>query len=350
MYKHLVFFGTNTIFFFNFFLMSKVLMYCITSQLFTLRTFNDIIIHFKYGHREVIDRPSAIEYSHLKAGTIHQSAVQTWLLAVTLPLMIGHFIDRGDPVWHCYITLLEICRLIFLDSISQFEIVKLELLIEELCMEYTEKFFQSYKRDDPKSKLKCKIIPKMHHLVHYPRYIRLLGPLHSFRCMRFEAKHSYFKQLQRKIKNFIDPPYTLSIRHQQWQCHQFRSSKDRFLSSSIVISPFKVRLLGIYSFAGQVASLLHLSALDISVREYKWVNIGSNKFTVNETLIVCPLSFNEKSVQRSAFGLIANILAHNDKFVFVCQMYRTLRFDKHFQSLSKENLISSWLCSPHNYI
>ena len=38
----------------------------------------------------------------------------------------------------------------------------------------------------------------MHHLVHYPRYIRLLymfGPLLNFWAMRFEEKHAYFKKV-----------------------------------------------------------------------------------------------------------------------------------------------------------
>lgn len=200
-------------------------------------------MNFNYGHREVIDKPCTIDYSQLNKGKMNHSAVQIWLLAINLPLMIGNFIGESDPVWHCFTTLLQISRLIFLESISDFEIVKLGLLIEEFCVDYKVHFFQSYKRDDPKSKLKCSIIPKMHHLVHYPRFIKLLGPLHSFWCMRFEAKHSYFKQLQRKIKNFIDPPYTLFKRHQQWQCSQFRSAVEMLLQSPILTSPYKVRLL-----------------------------------------------------------------------------------------------------------
>lgn len=225
------------------FVISKVIMYCIKSKFFTLKTLNHIIENFNYGHREVIDKPCTIDYSQLNKGKMNHSAVQIWLLAINLPLMIGNFIGESDPVWHCFTTLLQISRLIFLESISDFEIVKLGLLIEEFCVDYKEHFFQSYKRDDPKSKLKCSIIPKMHHLVHYPRFIKLLGPLHSFWCMRFEAKHSYFKQLQRKIKNFIDPPYTLFKRHQQWQCNQFRSAVEMLLQSPILTSPYKVRLL-----------------------------------------------------------------------------------------------------------
>lgn len=37
--------------------------------------------------------------------------------------------------------------------------------------------------------------------------------------MRFEAKHSYFKHLAQSIGNFINIPYTLAMRHQQFQCY-----------------------------------------------------------------------------------------------------------------------------------
>lgn len=168
----------------------------------------------------------------------------------------------------------------------------------------------------------------MHHLVHYPRFIRLLGPFQSFWCMRFEAKHSYFKQLQRKIKNFIDPPYTPSMRHQQWQCNQFISTGDMFLPSPILVSPFKVKCLSNNYFAGQVACFFNFDKLDMSLCVYKWISIGSNKFKVNESVLACPLSGN----QRSAFGLIVNIFSHDGEFVFVCEIYRSVRFDKHFQS------------------
>ena len=37
--------------------------------------------------------------------------------------------------------------------------------------------------------------------------------------MRFEAKHSYFKQLAHSLGNFINSPYSLASRYQQYQCY-----------------------------------------------------------------------------------------------------------------------------------
>ncbi len=109
------------------------------------------------------------------------------------------------------------------------------------------------------------------------------------------------------------------MRHQKWQCNQFKSAGEMLLQSPILTSTYKVRLLEAVdvhvSFAaGQDASLLNLDELDVSLREYKWITIGSNKFKVNESLIVCQLSNNFSNVRqrrgafRSAFGLITHIL------------------------------------------
>ena len=38
--------------------------------------------------------------------------------------------------------------------------------------------------------------------------------------MRFEAKHSYFKQLAQAMGNFINLPYSLAMRHQHLRCYQ----------------------------------------------------------------------------------------------------------------------------------
>lgn len=121
------------------------------------------------------------------------------MFAVIFPLNVGNLIEQSDPLWPCFILLLQISKIVFLDSISDLEIVLLEHLIEELLMDYKDNFFLSYKKQDPKSLLKCRIIPKMHHLVHYLRFIKSLGPFKPFWSMRFEAKHSCFKFLERKI-------------------------------------------------------------------------------------------------------------------------------------------------------
>ena len=45
------------------------------------------------------------------------------------------------------------------------------------------------------------------------------GPLIRHWTMRYEAKHSYFKKLSQCIGNFVNLPFSLALRHQQYQCY-----------------------------------------------------------------------------------------------------------------------------------
>ncbi|KAI9554867.1 hypothetical protein GHT06_020144 [Daphnia sinensis] len=149
---------------------SKMILHFIKRKFFTLDQLNNKIKNFKYGYREIVNKPCSIDYKQLINGKINQTAAQMWLLAVNLPIMISSFIDESDSVW-CFTVLLRICRIVFLDSISQFQVYLLQELIEEFVIEYKENFFQSYKENDPKSVLV---------------FIKLLGPLKPFWCMRLE--------------------------------------------------------------------------------------------------------------------------------------------------------------------
>lgn len=188
----------------------------IRKKYFTLKELNYKIKNFKYGTGEIKDKPSVIKHQHLfTSKTIRGSASQKWLLAVMLPLMVGSRVPRNDRAWKCFICLLKICRLVFQSKISE-----LELLYLGDCI---ARFLTLFKKC-----FKLPIIPKMHFLVHYPRLIREFGPLLSLWCMNFEAKHAYFKSMQKRIGNWINVPFTLAYRHQQWMSEKLRDT-DGFL-------------------------------------------------------------------------------------------------------------------------
>ncbi len=273
--------------------------------------------NFDYGCFEIKDKPSKIDEAHIKKKRLRQSAAQIWLLAVSLPVMIGKFIPENDGHWLCFTTLLELCRLIFKSSISELEILNLTFLIDEYLCSFREYFSR-------------RIIPKMHFLVHYPRLIRLLGPLGPFWCMRFEAKHSYFKQLSRIIGNYINLPLTLAQRHQQWQCKNLFDSGCNFLNDEIKVPSKKCPVcLESFVYVGQLAEFFNVNNLrDVIICQYSWIKVGSNLYKAKKSVLICKLRGNVSF----GFGLIKNILKINEKFIFVCEMYRTLKFDKHLQA------------------
>ena len=56
-------------------------------------------------------------------------------------------------------------------------------------------------------------------------------------CMRYESKHTYFKQVAISLGNFINVPLTVSERHQKLQSLNFFTEGDQ--ESSAVTKPLE---------------------------------------------------------------------------------------------------------------
>ena len=67
--------------------------------------------------------------------------------------------------------------------------------------------------------------------VIYNRY----GPPVRYWCMRFEAKHAYFKSLALRIKNFKNIAKSLATRHQHKMCYLLSAGKNFFLKVSHLV-------------------------------------------------------------------------------------------------------------------
>jgi hypothetical protein len=299
--------------------LAKFILHCIEKRYFTLKELNYLIKNFDYGHSEVVDKPSLIKMEHLQNETIRGSASQKWLLSVNFLLMMGAKINKDDACLNCFSLLLQVCRLVFKKNISNGELLNLELLIAE--------FLSAFKECWPSRQL----IPKMHHLVHYPRYIKEIGPLGAVWCMRYEAKHAYFKSLQRAIGNWINVPWTLSCRHQQWMCQKLKShSPNNFFAFEIKVSKKNtvVCLANLEYCVGQIGCFWKFNNRLEFVKSYPWVTVGSLKFVVNKSVILFKL-FGEKY----HFGLLIDIVGHQDRTIlFICKVLRVNQFDSHFQA------------------
>ena len=162
-----------------------------------------------------------------------------WCLARMLPLIIGDSVPEENPHWENVLLLLIILEYILAPVVSQDDIGYLQLLIEQHHLEFKTLYPH------------CSITPKLHYLIHYPEFIsrymsqncnwsNLLykfyrcGPLSRFWSMRFESKHSYFKDIARRVKCFINIPKTLASHHQQLMCYYLNS--DQLLSDHDILT------------------------------------------------------------------------------------------------------------------
>lgn len=64
-------------------------------------------------------------------------------------------------------------------------------------------------------------------------YMHRYGPLSRVWCMRFEAKHKYFKKVGQKIGNFKNIAKTVATRHQRFSCYNL-AGDDIFPQNKIL--------------------------------------------------------------------------------------------------------------------
>ena len=160
-------------------------------------------------------------------------ASQMWLLGRLLPYLVGQYVPRDDEHYRLFLQLLSITNIILSPALT----MDRAALLSTLLADHHRQFRLVYPLNS--------VIPKMHYLVHIPRltvkYINIIivlyytctyfvtllffrfGPLRQLWTMRYESKHSYFKQLSNSIGNFKNICWTLAKRHSYLQSYYLQS-------------------------------------------------------------------------------------------------------------------------------
>jgi len=173
---------------------------------FTYGQLNQTISQLTYLGSDANNKPCEVKSDGEKLGG---HAAQNWCLLRLFPILVGDRIKNplDDEVWQLCLKLREIVSLICAPKIHTNQVAYLKILIEEYIQLRTVTF--------PEKTLKA----KHHYLVHYPELIVRFGPLIRLWTLRFESKHSYFKQCARKLHNFKNLCSTLAERHQLLQAY-----------------------------------------------------------------------------------------------------------------------------------
>ena len=115
-------------------------------------------------------------------------------------LFVRDIVAKGNDAYNVYLLLRALVDIVLAPQVCSRAAAQLQVL-DDFYTAFRETF----------SNVKC--IPKMHYMIHYPRLLVLYGPLCRLSCMRFEAKHQFFKSIARKTRNFKNICGTLSRRH-----------------------------------------------------------------------------------------------------------------------------------------
>lgn len=205
--------------------MKLLLIHLVKAKYFTIGTFNDRLRRFDFGYTEHSDIPSELDDKNFMKNPgqkIRQSASKMWLLAVTLPLLVGDLVPEDCEVWALYGILLRICSIACSWQIKPDTISYLRVLIEEHHSQFTVLYPDTT------------VIPKMHYMVHYPSQIIRYGPLIYSWTMRHEAKLCILKRAA-SHGNFKNICYTVAKRTQHALCYHLNCGVP-FLATHVEVS------------------------------------------------------------------------------------------------------------------
>lgn len=167
-----------------------------TKQHFTLENLNDGLKYFRFP---VIR--NLINCIELKNNNIRMTASEMLSFILYSALIFGDLVPEGDKHWKLYILLRKILCICLSTKIAQKNIIELENTISRHHMLFAKLHGRTLK-------------PKHHHMLHFPRIMREIGPLQNIWSMRYEAKHQQCKQIAAMTRNRVNICRTLALKNQ----------------------------------------------------------------------------------------------------------------------------------------
>lgn len=179
-------------------------------NLVTVKGLNESLLQTRVP---VSDKPNFFNDNFFSGnGKIVGKASQKLELFLVLPQLVDLSSVGNSAAWDVYIALRKCMDFILSPVVEKDHLPHLAGLIESYILKFKSTFGHS------------SLIPKHHFMMHFPSQIEKFGPLRNLWCMRFEAKHQYFKKLIANTRNFKNVTHTLTERHQMRVAHALASS------------------------------------------------------------------------------------------------------------------------------
>nr|XP_047138936.1 uncharacterized protein LOC124814889 [Hydra vulgaris] len=140
----------------------KMLNYLVfQKKFFNLGDINSRMRNFSYDHSSI---SSCLTEYQIKNGSINIGAIEMLNLVLSFPLLVGDLVPFEDNVCVVFLLLRQIVLYSFGLYFSKPDLLHFGSLITEFLQKYCFAF-------------KCGLTLKFHNLIHYPRIIKMLGPL-----------------------------------------------------------------------------------------------------------------------------------------------------------------------------
>lgn len=164
--------------------------------------------------------------------SIGGNAHENWSLLRFLPFLVGQLVPADEPAWQVILDLKDIAELVVSPVHTAQSLAFLEARICDHRCRLQEVFPG------------IRLLPKHHFVEHYPQMIRFFGPLVGMWTMRFEAKHSFFKQVVRHTRCFKNILLSLAMKHQFMMAYHLESNTAKKTSLTVsAVSTVSVDIL-----------------------------------------------------------------------------------------------------------
>ncbi|XP_026018914.1 uncharacterized protein LOC113019411 [Astatotilapia calliptera] len=285
-----------------------VFQYLIKTSLISLNSLSQRIISFNYGYAQRRNRPGGLKLDD-NSKDLGLNAVQSWCLLRNSPLIFGDIVCRNDGHWNLLLLLVQIVNIVFSPIITHGMTCYLKHLIAD--------HHKAFKSLFPERNL----IPKHHLMIHYPRCIRKIGPLIHMWCMRFEAKHKFFK---RSVKNFKNITKTLVKKHQNQLAFHF----ENFYFKRLQFGPINEVLASSLKGSEALNKMFDVSSI---VSTTSWVKSYGTEYQV--AMYVCSGVENEMPL----FSKIVSIIVSDfNTYLLTCKV-STVYFNDHLNAFVIED-------------
>lgn len=290
-----------------------VLLNLTRERLITVQQFNEQLQQFPFGQNDITHRPVLLKPSALQQGAIPGKAVEKLTLFRLLPFLIGSSIPQDNTYWALYLLFRSICDIVLAPVIKTSWLSPLSALITE--------FLKSFQKLFPD-----KFTPKIHFLVHYPRLIKQHGPLRAHWCLRYEAKHLYFKRLSSIVNNYQNIAKTLAKRYQMRQCWEAQST-GHHVSEDVPYSLIEIRLNALPSQLREIIAE-DSAELNETLWKTKQVIYDRVKYTTGDFLILDLVHAEEIPV----FLKVIHIVKYHSQWKLCGRLYQTWCFSEHLHA------------------
>ena len=318
------------------------LQYFIDNGFMTLQQINSKLCQIKLGYQD--NRPPPLRetvFNGQEKYKLKQTAEHARIFLKYLPFCLKEYVANDCLHYQLILQISLIFQICFSPVISAETINELGNIIEAHLI-----LFKTLFPD-------VNITPKMHYMLRLPQQIEYLGPLVRHCCLRFEARHRYFKDLA-PLQNFKNICLSLAERCQLDVCADFETEtpcQNPLFKTEKVIGPSSTvgDSLRANFFQRISECLLYANPESlINVFICKWIQLHGTKYIPYKC---CVIAVGATFTTRlPTFGRLQRIWLADEDVIFEYTPFQTVEFIDRLLSYEVEDPAYTQLCWILTYI